>query len=174
MRAVKIAAMRAWTLMILALTGCAGARTPSRDRDRDRNREVVRAFFGRLEAFDLEGFAALFATDGVQIMPFSPEGFPSRLDGRAAIFNQYRSMPQNFASMKFPDLQILDAADPSTFVVTYRGQIELRRGGRYDNTYLGVFVIRDGHIATFTEYFNPIVLQRAFGAQLGSDFNVAR
>jgi ketosteroid isomerase-like protein len=158
--------------MFLALTGCTRERDHSRDRD--RNREVVRAFFSRLEAFDIESFAGLFATDGVQIMPFSPEGFPSRLEGRAAIYNQYRSMPQSFASMKFPDLQILDAADPSTFVVTYRGEIELRRGGRYDNTYLGVFVIRDGHIATFTEYFNPIVLQRAFGANLGSDFNVTK
>jgi ketosteroid isomerase-like protein len=48
----------------------------------------------------------------------------------------------------------------------------LRAGGRYDNTYLGVFMIRDGHIAEYTEYFNPIILARAFGDRLQDSFNV--
>lgn len=139
---------------------------------RDRNRAVVRAFFARLEAFDIEGFAALFAPDGKQIMPFAPERFPRLLEGRAAIFEQYRGMPQNFSAMRFPDLVIQDLADPARFLATYRGEITLRAGGRYNNTYAGLFILRDGKIAEYHEYFDPIVLQRAFGADLGSTFNV--
>lgn len=149
----------------------AGLPAPAPDA-RERNRRVVRAFFERLEAFDIEGFAALFAEDGTQVMPFSPPGFPRALAGRAAIFNQYRGMPQNFTSMKFPDLVIHDMLDPSRFLVTYRGEIRLRAGGAYDNTYAGIFEIRDGHIAAFTEYFDPILLQQAFGKSLQDSFNV--
>lgn len=141
---------------------------------RDRNRAVARAFFARLEAFDIEGFAALFAPEGAQIMPFSPEGFPRRLVGREAIFNQYRGMPQNFTSMRFPDLVIHDLVDPARFFATYRGEISLRAGGHYNNTYAGLFLVRDGKIVEFQEYFDPIVLQRAFGVELGSSFNVKR
>jgi ketosteroid isomerase-like protein len=140
--------------------------------ERDRNREVIRAFFRKLEAFDIDGFALLFAPDGRQLMPFSPDGFPTRLDGRAAVFEQYRALPQSFTSMKFPDLRIIDGLDPSPFIATFRGEIQLRAGGRYDNTYAGVFVIRDGQIAEYTEYFNPITLVRAFGVKLQDSFNV--
>jgi uncharacterized protein len=143
------------------------------DRVREQNRLVVREFFTRLEAFDIEGFAALFAEDGRQLMPFSPDGFPRALEGRAAIFNQYRGMPENFTSMRFPGLIISDLVDPSRFVATYRGEIQLRAGGQYNNTYVAQFSIRDGKILELVEYFDPIVLQRAFGAALQERFNVA-
>jgi uncharacterized protein len=139
---------------------------------RDRNRRVVHAFFERLESFDIEGFAALFAESGRQVMPFAPTGFPRELNGRAAIFNQYRGMPQNFSAMRFPGLLVQDMLDPSRFLATYRGEIELRAGGQYNNTYAGIFVIGDGHIVEFTEYFDPGVLERAFGAALKDNFNL--
>ncbi|WP_438024858.1 nuclear transport factor 2 family protein [Sorangium sp. So ce233] len=141
---------------------------------REEHRAVVRAFFARLEAFDIRGFTELFAEGGRQVMPFSPEGFPKLLEGRAAIFNQYRSMPENFASMRFPDLVVHDMVDPSRFFVTYRGEIRLRSGGSYNNTYAGLFVIQNGQIAEYHEYFDPIVLQRAFGDALGASYNVGR
>ncbi|WP_437932346.1 nuclear transport factor 2 family protein [Sorangium sp. So ce291] len=170
-------------LLIATTQGCAAPqRNPREDimlsssssEVRERHRAVVHAFFARLEAFDIKGFAALFAETGRQVMPFSLEGFPKTLDGRAAIFNQYRSMPDSFASIRFPDLVIHDMVDPSRFFVTYRGEIRLRSGGSYDNTYAGLFVIQDGQIAEYHEYFDPIVLQRAFGDALGASYNVGR
>jgi hypothetical protein len=58
------------------------------------------------------------------------------------------------------------------FFVTHRGDIGLRSGGRYANDYAGRFVVRDGRIAEFHEYFNPLLLQQAFGQQLRETFNV--
>ncbi|WP_437675801.1 nuclear transport factor 2 family protein [Sorangium sp. So ce131] len=170
-------------LLIASTHGCAppqhrppedAASSATASEARERNRAVVEAFFARLEAFDIRGFAELFAETGRQAMPFSPEGFPKVLDGRAAIFNQYRSMPDNFAGMRFPDLVVHDMVDPSRFFVTYRGEIRLKSGAAYNNTYAGMFVIRDGRIAEYHEYFDPIVLQRAFGGALEESFNVGR
>lgn len=169
--------------IIASMPGCASTRrgppeevmsSSISSEMREKHRAVVHAFFARLEAFDIRGFAELFAEEGRQVMPFSPEGFPKVLEGRAAIFNQYRSMPDNFTSMRFPDRVVHDMLDPSRFFVTYRGEIRLKSGGSYNNTYAALFVIHDGQIAEYHEYFDPIVLQRAFGRELGASFNVGR
>lgn len=81
-------------------------------------------------------------------------------------------MPHNFKSMKFFDRTIRETSEPGQFVATWKGEIELASGGRYDNTYIGLFQVRDGKIVQFTEYFNPLVLQESFGQQLQSNFNV--
>jgi ketosteroid isomerase-like protein len=143
-------------------------------QDRDENRRTVERFFASLEAKDIGAFLALWAEDGVQVMPFSPAGFPARLDGKAAIRKQYGDLPKNYESMRFPDREIHDLADPRGFFVTYRGEIRRANGGRYDNTYAGYFVVDHGKIREFHEYFNPQILERAFGAELQKNFNVAR
>jgi hypothetical protein len=35
-------------------------------------------------------------------MPLAPNGFPTELNGKEAIFNQYKGLPDNFTSMSFP------------------------------------------------------------------------
>ena len=140
---------------------------------RDRNRETVRAFFSQLEAMDTgDRFVALFTEDAQQLMPFAPDGFPQLLDGRDAIRKQYSGLPRAYTHMRFPGLTIRDMESADEFFVTYRGDIGLKSGGRYENEYAGYFVIRDGRIAEFREFFNPIVLQQAFGGQLQRTFNV--
>jgi ketosteroid isomerase-like protein len=143
--------------------------------ERERNRATVRAFFATLEALGSgEQVAALFAEDGRQVMPFAPGGFPRTLDGRGAIARQYGGLPAAYTAMRFPDLVVRDLASPTEFFATYRGDITLQGGGKYDNEYAGHFVVRGGRIVEFTEYFNPIVLQRAFGDRLQGTFSVPR
>jgi ketosteroid isomerase-like protein len=140
---------------------------------RERNRDAVRSFFRRLEAMDTgDAFVALFTEDAKQLMPFAPQGFPTLLDGREAIRKQYAGLPNAFTYMRFPGLVIRDLASPNEFFVTYKGDIGLASGGRYANDYAGYFVVRNGRIAEFHEFFNPIVLRQAFGERLGETFNV--
>ena len=135
------------------------------------SRAVVERFFTTLEAKDLPAFRALWAADGVQRMPFAPAGFPTDLVGRQAIARQYGGLPTAFRSMRFPR-RLASLADPERVLVEYTGEIARADGGRYDNRYIGVFTVRDGRITEFVEYFDPIVLQRAFGSTLGQTFNV--
>jgi hypothetical protein len=141
--------------------------------ERARNRRVVERFFRALEAKDLAAFLDVWADDGVQVMPFAPKNFPSRLEGKAAIRTQYGSLPENYRSMRFPR-EITPMQDPERFVVRYTGQIGLASGGRYDNTYVGLFTVRNGRVQEFVEFFDPIVLQTAFGAALQQNFNAGR
>jgi ketosteroid isomerase-like protein len=148
---------------------------PTGRTSRERNRDAVRSFFRQLETMDTgDAFAALFTEDAQQFMPFAPQGFPTLLDGREAIRKQYGGLPTAFTHMRFPGLMIRDMASPNEFFATYRGDIGLKSGGRYANDYAGHFVVRDGRIAEFHEFFNPIILQQAFGRQLQETFNVKR
>lgn len=132
--------------------------------------DAARAFLTGLEALDIDGALANFHDDAVQEMPFAPPGFPDRLDGIAALRRQYGGLPDAYTSMRFPIGRVIDDGD--TAVVEYRGEIELRGSGRYDNDYIGVFEARDGRIARFVERFDPTVLSAAFGDAVGETFSL--
>jgi ketosteroid isomerase-like protein len=134
--------------------------------------DVATDFLARLGELDIEGALANFADDAVQEMPYSPAGFPQRLDGLEAIRRQYGGLPDAYRSMHFEVAARHQTTDPARVVLEYTGSIELNAGGRYDNTYIGVFDVVDGRITRFREYFDPIVLQAAFGDDISTTFSV--
>lgn len=144
----------------------------TQQQERDRNRAIVEAFFDRLEAMDIAGFVQLFDENGVQEMPYSPNGFPKELRGRAAIQKQYGGLPQNFNSMKFTNRIWYETVNPEKFIVEYKGVIDVKNGKPYNNDYIGVFELKNGKIVKYIEYFNPLILQEAFGKNLQQNFNV--
>lgn len=142
--------------------------------EQEKNRAAVERFFERLEAMDIKGFIEVWDERGVQEMPFAPEGFPKRVDGREAIFNQYKGLPENYTGMIFPRT-IRATDDPQIFFVEYKGIINVKATDKpYNNDYVGKFEVVNGKIVRFTEYFNPIILQQAFGGDLQKNFNVEK
>lgn len=131
---------------------------------REDNRRLVRRFLAALEQKDIDGFLELWHDDAVQEMPFAPPGFPDRLEGKAAIAQQYGGLPDSMSRLRFPidNLQTLEG--PEWVLAEFRGDIELLAGGKYDNRYVCLFHIVDGRVRLYREYFDPIVLARAFGA----------
>lgn len=132
----------------------------------------VDAFFTALERLDVPAFMNAWSDDGRQIMPLSPDGFPKELKDKAAIQKQYSGLPESYASMSFPR-KIFATDDPNTFIVQYTGRIPLKDGGEYNNNYVGLFTLKGGKVQRFTEYFDPFILQEAFGSKLQSNFNVS-
>lgn len=134
--------------------------------------EVAADFLERLGDLDIDGALANFANDAVQEMPYSPAGFPHRLDGIDAIRRQYSGLPDAYTSMHFDITATHNTTDPGCVILEYTGSIRLKTGGRYDNTYIGVFHTRNGRIVCFREYFNPMVLQAAFGDDVADTFSL--
>lgn len=137
----------------------------------ENNKAVIEKFFTALESLDIPAFLSVWAEDGKQVMPLSPGSFPKELNGKDAIYNQYKGLPENYTSMKFPR-KYFPTEDPNTVIVQYGGVIPLKGGGEYNNNYVGIFRIRDGKVQQFTEYFDPFILEEAFGKKLESNFNV--
>ena len=131
----------------------------------EANKKVVDQFFVALETQQFEILKDIFAEDGKQLNPYAPEGFPKSFDGAEGIYKQYSGLPANFGQMKFPRT-VYTTDDPDFVFVRFRGEIEIKAGGKYENDYLGTFRLEDGKIKEYTEYFNQVVMAKAFGIKL--------
>lgn len=120
---------------------------------------------------NMDTFFALWADNGRQEMPFAPDGFPHELNGIDAIRRQYSGLPDAYDGMRFPRTIHLLKEDGWMFV-EYRGEIDLQSGSTYNNDYCGLFYVVDGKIVLFRAFFNPIILQRAFGNNITDTFSV--
>lgn len=131
----------------------------------ETNRMVVENFFVALETQKFEMLKEVFAKDGRQLNPYSPTGFPKSFDGVETIYKQYSNLVANFGQMKFPR-QIFATENPNFFFVKFKGEIEIKTGGKYENDYLGTFKLENGKVVEYTEYFNQIVMAKAFRIEL--------
>ncbi len=62
---------------------------------RQKTEEAVRTFLESLETKDMAMFASAWADEAVQDMPYAPEGFPRRVNGKANILTHYADWPKN-------------------------------------------------------------------------------
>jgi uncharacterized protein len=131
---------------------------------RETNLATVRAFMDRLEARDLEGFLALWSSDGVQEMPFAPPGVPTTLKGMEELRPFWTAVFDRMKRMAFIDVEIEGIGDGAGALAQHSGRITLADGRAYNNRYACVFRFDDeGRIRLYREHFNPLVVIEAFG-----------
>lgn len=156
-------------LVITVMTACQNAEnTKEMESNKltiENNRKVVDNFFVALETQQFEMLKEVFAQDGKQLNPYSPEGFPKSFDGLEVIFKQYSGLTKSFGDMKFPR-EIFATEDPNFFFVKFKGLIQIKEGGTYENDYIGTFRLNDGKVTEYTEYFNQITMAKAFNLKL--------
>ena len=93
--------------------------------------QVVRDFLTSLETKDMDAFAAVWTEDAVQDMPFSPEGFPKRVEGRENLIQHYAAWPEISGSANFTDeLVRYPMTDPNLVLAEWCGVIDIIRTGR--------------------------------------------
>ncbi|MEV5545664.1 nuclear transport factor 2 family protein [Streptomyces sp. NPDC052309] len=118
---------------------------------------------------NIPDWVALWAEDGVMEFPFAPEGWPARLEGREAVAAYMRHYPDHIDLHDFPDVRIHRTADPEVIVVEMRGVGRLvETGAPFDATYIAVVTVREGRIAHYRDYWNPLVAAQAGAGFAGS------
>jgi ketosteroid isomerase-like protein len=60
------------------------------------------------------------------------------------------------------DLQLYATEDRALVFATARSEVVLRTGGQYRNEYCFMMRFRDGKLAEYREYFNPLPAIEAF------------
>lgn len=140
---------------------------PSLYIQRQQTKQAVIDFLTSLEEKDMDKFASVWAEDAVQDMPFSPEGFPKRVEGKANLIQHYAAWPETSGQANFTDRLVFYPMQDSTMVFAeWRGDVEIIPTGRqYKQRYGGLFYVVDGKIELFREYYDPIVFQAAFGLE---------
>ncbi|WP_448638587.1 nuclear transport factor 2 family protein [Geodermatophilus sp. URMC 63] len=140
--------------------------SPDTARSADTAASVPQRFLRGLADMDIAAALDCFADDAVQEMPFAPPGSPRRLEGKAALRQQYGGLPDAYTSMRFDVSAARRMADPEWILLGYRGSMVQRDGSRFDDTYAGLFRVVGGVIVVFREYFDPLVLQQASGERV--------
>jgi uncharacterized protein (TIGR02246 family) len=110
---------------------------------------------------DTDGFADLFAPDGVIESPFAPPGVPSRLEGREAI-REYsrRVMASPLRLEDFEVTELYQAQDPEVVIVEMRTKGTVTTTGQtFAATSIQVLRIREGQIVLFRDFADPRVLE---------------
>ncbi|MYS90584.1 MULTISPECIES: nuclear transport factor 2 family protein [Streptomyces] len=108
---------------------------------------------------DISAWVGLWAEDGVMEFPFAPPGWPRRLEGKEAIAAYMRPYPDHIDLHAFPDLRIHRTTDPETIVAEMRGVGRLvKTDSPYEMTYIAVVTVRDGLIASYRDYWNPLAV----------------
>lgn len=127
--------------------------------------DVLRKAMGPAIRADAQDFLGMCAEDIVFEFPFAPDAAVSRLDGRSALAAY---LPKVGDLLDIESMELLatyqDAAR-QTFVIEFRcfGSSRLN-GARYDQTYISVVRLRDGLIAHYKDYWNPLVVLQAAGS----------
>ncbi len=131
---------------------------------RQQSQAAVKAFLRSLESKDMSSFAELWAEDVVQDMPFSPEGHPKRVVGKANILELYANWPNVARDADFTsNLVFYPTQDPQTLFVEFTGDVQVIPTGRhYQQTYAALFHVENQKITLFREYYNPAPFSWAF------------
>ncbi|MGB3533289.1 MAG: nuclear transport factor 2 family protein [Microcoleaceae cyanobacterium] len=138
---------------------------PSTYLQRQQTQQAVVTFLSALEEKDMDKFASVWTEDAVQDMPFSPSGFPKRVEGKTNLIQHYSAWPEISGEANFTDKLVFYPMQDATMVFAeWQGDVEIIPTGRnYNQQYGGLFGVVDGKIELFREYYDPIVFKYAFG-----------
>lgn len=129
---------------------------------------LLRTALGDALTPDATTFLAMMAEDGVMEFPYLSTGPALRLEGRAAISTHMAKLRGMIEIDGFHDLVVHRSQEPGIFI------LELSCNGRgaktglpYNQRYISVITVEDGHITRYLDYWNPLILQQAMGIPTG-------
>ncbi|MBX9749195.1 MAG: nuclear transport factor 2 family protein [Roseococcus sp.] len=130
--------------------------------------ELLRRSLDTFLAKDMKAWSELCHEDVVVEFPFAPAGSPSRLEGRAAIYEYLRNYPAVIDVKSTLILRIYAAEDPAVAIAEWSasGRV-LTNGNPYEMRYATFATFRDGLMVNYREYWNPAAFMAAMG---GSGF----
>jgi uncharacterized protein len=115
---------------------------------------------------DADGFADLFAPDGVIEAPFTgPPGTPMRLEGREAIREYSRHVMASPLRLEdFEVAELYQTQDPEVVIVEMRTKGTLTATGRpFAATSIQILRIREGQIVLFRDFADSRGLEDVIG-----------
>lgn len=125
---------------------------------------MLRRALGQALAPDATSFLDMFAEHGVMEFPFAPPGSTNRLEGRSELAAHLSGLSRLIQIDHVTAPKVHRTTDPNVTVLEFgavgRG---VETGLPYDQTYISVVTLADGHIVHFRDYWNPLVAIQAVG-----------
>jgi uncharacterized protein len=138
------------------------------DELRRSNMKVVRDYVDAMNAWDFDALRELTDENIVCELPYAPDGFPDRLNGRDNLLEFQRGVTGFLETPNLADLRLETChSDPGQIVADYRSDTVVKpMNTPYRNRYVGRFTVRNGKITYLAEFFDPIRLVVAMGGSV--------
>lgn len=120
-----------------------------------------KALGDRIDA-DASTFLDMMAEDAVMEFPYSPPGFPLRLDGRAAVARHLEGLSDVIVFDGMGEPTVHPSTDPDVVIIEFDGFGRgAATGEPYDQRYVSVIRTEGGRIIHYRDYWTPLVVLRA-------------
>ena len=104
----------------------------------------------------------LFCEDVLFEFPYAPEGLPRRLEGLPALADHLARLGPMLHLGEFTLHAVHPADETVVFEFSCQGE-GIATGLPYDQDYISVVTLREGRIARYRDYWNPLVAVHALG-----------
>jgi uncharacterized protein len=127
-------------------------------------KELVSRAFELLLAQDMAAFAGLWADDGVLEFPFAGPGYPTLVEGRAAVAEYMRGYPDILKIEEILDPVMHQSVDPAVVIVEFEASgTVVATGAPYRMRYIAVITVRNDEIQCYRDYWSPLAAAEAMG-----------
>ena len=108
-------------------------------------------------AGDIGAWLDLCADDVVFEFPFAPPGRPARVEGKPALGDYLKGVMGRARIEGVTNLEIHETVKPEVAIVemSVTGTVTAT-GAPYEQSYISVLTVRDGLIAHYRDYWNPL------------------
>lgn len=114
-----------------------------------------------IQAGDLSDLMNRCTVDVVFEFPFAPNDRPRRVEGRDAVRAYLEPMFARSTVRDISSLVLHQTVDPAVGVIEFTTTVSAEGGQVRDLSYIVVLTVRDGQIARYRDYWNPL----AFASQ---------
>lgn len=123
---------------------------------------AMQQFFDLLLQGEIESWTALLDDNIVFEFPYAPPGLPPQITGRQAMHAHITTLLAQIKLFEFTDVQMHPTLSPDTLIVEFacRGQA-IATGKPYNQRYISVVQMKDGKIAHYRDYWNPLIVLEA-------------
>lgn len=121
--------------------------------------KMMQLFTERYVQKDLAAFLDLFADDIIFEFPYAQAPNPKRLNGKAAMQQYLERLADVLEIHSFTSPIIHVSANSPVFFAQFEAHgTNLEKGSPYEQHYISVVQVKDGKIARYQDYWNPLAI----------------
>jgi ketosteroid isomerase-like protein len=120
--------------------------------------EIFEQALPGIQAGDLSDLLARCTDDVVFEFPFAPADRPGRVEGRDAVRKYLEPFFAQTQTQGLSSLVIHQTVDPAVAVIEFTATVQIGGGPARAVSYVVVLTVRDGQIARYRDYWNPLAL----------------
>lgn len=104
-------------------------------------------------------FLEMMAEDGVMEFPYSRPGGVPRVQGRAALRAYLEAIGGKLEFHSISQPIVHQSQEEGVFILEFSGTGQaIPSGLPYNQRYISVITVKDGHIVNYRDYWNPLAL----------------